>query len=283
MPEPPKNPNFDAAPDDSLTRKEPIAKLSDAQRILVPKKPLAQPPPNPIFDAASGGALLGKDTIARASEAERLKVLNSALPGLLERAKAKPRIDQFLPYLLIRSFAGDLGARPYSVTTALTAGLGGTPDIWVAAGDPASSPAIPPDRGNLVTVGQPTTVYAHVWNLGRAPVVGATIEFYHLKNYGLFLPSFVPQPSDLNLIGMAKVDLAPRSSKECHKLVKCPAAWTPAPLQTPILQTAILVARISGIGDPIGNDPYQPSANRHVAIRAMAVIGTIITPVQIGT
>lgn len=271
MPEPPKNPNFDAASDDSLTRKETVAQPSEAKRILVPKKPLAQPPPNPIFDAASGGALMGKDTIARASEANRIAALKEALPGLLKRAKAKPRIDQFLPYLLIRSFAGDLGARPYPATS----GLLGSPDIWIAKGDPASTPAIPPDRGTTLTTGQPTTIYAHVWNLGRAPVIGATVEFYRLNNYGLFMPSYVPKESDLDSIGMAKVDLAPRSSKECHRLVKCPSAWSP-PLEGTLLAVALggmLVVRISGIGDPIGNDPYHPQANRHVAIRVIPVIG----------
>lgn len=284
MPEPPKNPIFDAASDDAVTGKKTIAPASDAKRILVGKTVPPQPPPkNPIFDAASGGALLGKDSIARASEATRIAALKEALPGLLKRVKAKPRIDQFLPYLLIRSFAGDLGARPFPLATSLATSLVGSPDIWIHAGDPASTPAIPPDRGTYLSTGLSTTVYAHVWNLGRAPVVGATVEFYNLKTYGLFLPSFVPQESALNLLGTAKVDLAPRSSNECHRLVKCPTAWSPPPLQNYILQTAILVTRISGIGDPIGNDPYRPSANRHVAIRAVAVVGTVVIPAQIGT
>ena len=231
---------------------------------------MTEPPKNPIFEAASGGALIGKDTIARTSEADRIAALKNLLPGMLKLARAKPRIEQFLPYLLIRSFAGDLGARPSSSL----AGILGSPDIWVATGDPASTPAIPPGRGNnTLTTGQPTTVFAHVWNLGRAPVVGATVEFYNLKEYGLFLLSFVPKETDLSLIGMAKVDLAPRSSQECHRLVKCPNAWTPPLLGTILLQTGMLVVRISGIGDPIGNDPYTPSANRHVAIRVMPVVG----------
>jgi hypothetical protein len=39
------------------------------------------------------------------------------------------------------------------------------------------APALPPNAGGSVQPGAPVTVYAHVGNLGRAPVVGARVEF----------------------------------------------------------------------------------------------------------
>jgi hypothetical protein len=233
---------------------------------------MPEPPQNPIFDARSGGSLIGKDTIARTSEANRIAALKAVLPSLLEHAKGKPRIEQFLPYLLIRSFAGDQGARPYAT------GHFESPDIWIAVGDPTSTPTIPPNRGDVLIPGHLTTIYAHVWNLGRAPVVGATVEFYHFRYFNLVIETFIPDESSLQLIGMAKVDLAPRTSKECHKLVKCPKGWSVPFLVTPVLQIGTLVVRISGIGDPIGNDPYRPNTNRHVAMRSLK-FSAIVSPV----
>jgi hypothetical protein len=58
---------------------------------------------------------------------------------------------------------------------------------------------------------------------GRAPIAGVKLEFYW------FDPSLVesfPQ-NHAHLIGMTRVDLGPRSSRDCHKLVKCPKAWVP--------------------------------------------------------
>jgi hypothetical protein len=244
---------------------------------------MADTPRNPIFDAASGGDPLGKDTIARASELKRIAALKIALPAMLERTRAKPRIEQFLPYLLIRSFAGDMGARPYPPYSSASVPVASpfeSPDIWIAAGDPSSTPALPQNGGTVVTSGGLATVYAHVWNLGRAPVIGATVQFHHAKNYGLWAIPLVPtvgnqfafSETDLQLIGMAKV--APRSSFECHKLVKCPTAWSlPVFSGTQLLIYGMLVVRMSGIGDPLGDDPFSPNINRHVAMRQVPVAG----------
>src|SRR5262249_15637980 len=138
-----------------------------------------------------------------------------------------------------------------------------SPDIWTAPGDPSVSPEIPPDHGGQVTAGQPHTLYAHVWNLGFAPLAGIHIEFYW------FNPSLGITGANADLVGVARCELAARGMKGSHKLVKCPKAWVP------VLQNGgheCLVFRVSGIGDPIGANEWQPWLNRHVAQRNISVL-----------
>src|SRR5947209_6316988 len=98
--------------------------------------------------------------------------LLSQLPDLLEKIKDRGRANKFEPYLLIRSVLGDRGDRPINVP------FWESPDIWTVPGDPATSPDIPASHGGSLVVGQPNTVYAHVWNLGLAPLAGVRLEFY---------------------------------------------------------------------------------------------------------
>src|SRR5260370_11174177 len=169
--------------------------------------------------------------------ARRKAELLKQLPELLARRKDQGRAKNFYPYLLIRSVLGDRGDRPFNCC------FWESPDIWTAPGDPATSPSVPTDHGGQVTVGRPATVYAHVWNLGFAPLAGVRVEFYW------FNPSLGINGSHANLIGMARCDLAARGMAGSHKLVKCPKAWIP------VLENGgheCLVVRISGIGGPIG-------------------------------
>jgi hypothetical protein len=199
----------------------------------------------------------------RAYARRRAGLLN-ALPGLMAEEERRDRADRFLPYLLIRTALGDGGDRPINVP------FWESPDIWTALGDPANTPAIPPDHGGTVQAGHPATLYAHVWNLGLAPLAGVRVEFYWID------PSVGVGGNLSHLIGMARCELAGRGMQGSHKLVKCPTAWVPAIVNG---GHECLFARVSGIGDPIGNNDWDPNKNRHVGQRNIAVVaaGTNVT------
>jgi hypothetical protein len=206
-------------------------------------------PPPPWFGAQ------GLDTNS-AEFKQRKAALLKELPALMDRRKGG-RANRFLPYLLVRSVLGDRGDRPINVP------FWESPDIWTAPGDPAAAPAIPPNHGGVVTAGQPATIYAHVWNLGFAPLAGIRVEFYW------FDPSVGIDGSHAHLIGMARCELASRGMTGSHLLVKCPTAWTPTLVNG---GHECLVVRIEGVGDPIGGNPWAPWQNRHVAQRNISVV-----------
>ena len=197
----------------------------------------------------------GLDTSSAEFKARKAALLKE-LPALMDRRKGG-RANSFLPYLLIRSVLGDRGDRPLNVP------FWESPDIWTAPGDPASAPAIPTNHGGVVTAGQATTVYAHVWNLGFAPLAGVRVEFYW------FDPTLAIDGSHAHLIGMARCELAGRGMNGSHMLIKCPTPWVPTLVNS---GHECLVVRIEGIGDPIGGNPWAPWQNRHVAQRNIAVV-----------
>ena len=167
------------------------------------------------------------------------------------------RANSFMPYLLVRSVLGDRGDRPINIP------FWESPDIWTAPGDPADTPVIPADHGGTAIAGQPNTLYAHVWNLGYAPLAGIAVEFYW------FDPSVAITGSNANLIGIARCELASRGMNGSHLLVKCPKAWVPVMVNG---GHECLVVRVSGIGDPVGNNAWAPWLNRHVGQRNIAVV-----------
>jgi hypothetical protein len=209
---------------------------------------MTKPPPS-WFDAQ------GLDTNSAEFKARKAALLKE-LPALMDRRKGG-RANSFMPYLLVRSVLGDRGDRPINVP------FWESPDIWTAPGDPAVAPAVPPNHGGVVTAGQATTVYAHVWNLGFAPLAGVRVEFYW------FDPSLSIDGSNAHLIGMARCELASRGMTGSHMLVKCPTAWIPTLANG---GHECLVIRIEGVGDPIGGNPWAPWQNRHVAQRNITVV-----------
>ena len=194
----------------------------------------------------------GKTTDTEDFKRRKAKLLEE-LPGLIDKRKSRGRVNSFYPYLLIRSVLGDRGDRPINVP------YWESPDIWTVAGEPASAPAVPATHEGTIILRQPHTVYAHVWNLGFAPLAGIHLEFYS------FPLSLNIDGSDGNLIGTARCELAARGMPGSHKLVKCPKAWHP------VLGHESLVVRASGIGDPIGANAWWPFRNRHVAQRSISV------------
>lgn len=176
----------------------------------------------------------------------------------------------FKPFVMIRTHAGDRGIRLGPNDT-----FWESPDIWTAEGAPDATPDIPPNIGGRVTAGIPNTVYAHVWNLGRAPVAGAIVEWYW------FNPSLGINGADANLIGKTRVDLSPRGFPGCHRLVKCPVAWVP------VMENKgheCIVARVSAFGDPLNSeDSWDPKADRHVAQRNMTLLNSTSDLTQLMT
>ena len=72
----------------------------------------------------------------------------------------------WLPYLFIRAYPGDTGARPAQGV------WWESPDVYILSGvAPAAAPDVPAQLGQVALAGQDNTVYGHVWNLGRGPRV----------------------------------------------------------------------------------------------------------------
>jgi hypothetical protein len=218
------------------------------------------PPRHPVFDRIHEKFKpASPDGIATPEEKERMKEVEHEFEEMLQKENSKPRADRFLPYLVIRAVLNDNGTRPINVP------FWESPDIWTFSSDPSIAPDLPASVGGTVQAGQPTTLYAHVWNLGLAPVVGAKVEFYW------FDPTFAFSTANAHLIGMTSIDLPPRSSLQCHKLVKCRTAWVPTVVNG---GHECLIARVSAIGDPIGPaNEWDAWGNRHVAQRNITVSG----------
>jgi hypothetical protein len=192
-----------------------------------------------------------------ASEKVRRERLLKELPELMARREGRGRARRFEPYLLVRSVLGDRGDRPINVP------FWESPDIWTAPGDPSTSPQVPANHGGNAVVGQANTLYAHVWNLGFAPLAGIRVEFYW------FNPSLAIDGNHAHLIGTAVCELSSRAMPGSHALVKCPKPWVP------VMENGgheCLMVRIAGLGDPIGGNEWSPWLNRHVAQRNITVI-----------
>jgi hypothetical protein len=170
-----------------------------------------------------------------------------------------PRKDEYLPYLVVRAFGGDRGARTISVP------FWESPDIFVAPNLSAEvAPPAPTTRGGLAQASAPNTLWAHVWNLGRAPVVNARVEFYWCD------PTVGISSDPSQLIGVAHVDLGDRNSGRAHTIVKCPTSWVPTFLNGG--HECLIVRCFEPLTDPLGNNPWSPWDDRHVGQRNIHVV-----------
>lgn len=225
------------------------------------------PPANPLFD----------DMTKRAD-----RDLQRSLENFRSILKSRPADGNktevpFLPFLLVRQTVGDHGQRPIATPPVTIYGM--MPDIWVFKGDPATAPQIPPgpgfETGGVMELNTKYTVYAHVWNLGRAPIAGVRVDFFWFDfDQGAGDPTNPVNQSRIHTLGTARVNLQPRSSLECHQLVKCPAplvrqraqsSVTGNPALSPSYKFSLLV-QVSSLGDPV-SAPYHPLTDRHVGRR----------------
>jgi hypothetical protein len=169
------------------------------------------------------------------------------------------RKNELLPYLVVRAGAGDHGQRPWAGS------FWESPDIFVVSGMNADvAPAVPPQRGASAIAGQPTTLWAHVWNLGRLPVANARVEFYWCD------PSLGISTESAALIGVAHVDLGNRESGRCHTFVKCPTTWIPTVVNGG--HECLVVRAFEPLTDSLLRPGWSPWLDRHVGQRNITVI-----------
>jgi hypothetical protein len=225
-----------------------------------PRRPDWPPPPGwrpgdkPLADPLAGAT----------SEQELEKLFDHAVIDLAASPDDRgpqfgPRKDEFLPYLVIRAFGGDHGARTLSVP------FWESPDIFIAPNLIAeAAPLIPTTRAGLAQAGAPNTLWAHVWNLGLAPVFNARVEFYWCD------PTVGISSGASNLIGVAHVDLGDRNSGRAHTIVKCPTSWVPTFLNGG--HECLIVRCFEPLTDPLGPDPWAAWDDRHVGQRNIHVV-----------
>jgi hypothetical protein len=203
-----------------------------------------------------------------ATEAELQQQVNDAIQDLIAQSSTPkgpafgPRKDEFLPYLVVRAFGGDHGARPTSVP------FWESPDVFIAPSVvPDDAPPLPTTRGGIAQAGAPNTLWAHVWNIGRAPVINARVEFYW------FDPSLGFSADAANFIGVAHVDLGDRNSGRSHTVVKCPVAWYPRFVNGghECLVVRCFEPILDPLGDSLGPNSFAAWDDRHIAQRNIHV------------
>ncbi len=122
-----------------------------------------------------------------------------------------PRAEGLWPFLLIRSVAGDIGARPMPLDPHLD-----SPDIILTAPNPSYTLTVV-GRDEIAAFLQNNqivpryagprpnaTVWVHVWNLGRAPAHGVRVRAWCHNRF----------------IGGRQIDLGDRTSATSHLIVK---------------------------------------------------------------
>jgi hypothetical protein len=167
-----------------------------------------------------------------------------------------------LPYLFIRANVGDLGQRPIT-----NAPFWESPDIIVLPGvTPFRAPDIPPKEnlGDTALVGEDNTLYAHIWNFGKASAHEVVVEFYWCD------PSLGINASSVRLIAQVMTSLGHKGSGNCHRVVKCPEPWSPELLNGG--HECLFVRVWDNPSDFPGDPKFDASWNRHVAQRNIHVV-----------
>jgi len=169
------------------------------------------------------------------------------------------RKDLFLPFLFMRANPGDTGTRP------VVGPFWESPDIYLLAGvSPGDAPGVPPQLGQTALANAPNTVYAHVWNFGKAAANEVVVEFYWMD------PSLGINGGGAHLIGQTITNLGSRYSGHSHAVVKCPEAWE-AKYENGGHEC--LVVRAWDVGsDALSVPEWDASLNRHVAQRNIHVM-----------
>lgn len=167
---------------------------------------------------------------------------------------ADSRADGLWPFLLIRSFRGDFGARPATVNKKAS------PDIILTQQNPAYQTTVVGQNGiadfraqnkipNVVFRNWTYDVWVHVWNLGRAPAHGVRVRAWVEGSF----------------IGGRELDLGDRTSSTSHLLVKV-GTWQPQATQE-ILATAECMSDVAK-----ARPASDPGKDRHTAARVVWVI-----------
>jgi hypothetical protein len=170
-----------------------------------------------------------------------------------------PRADMDLPYLFMRANPADLGARP------VVGPFWESPDIFILGGvAPGLAPPLPPTLGDTAVAGEPNTIYAHVWNFGKAAANEVLVEFYWCN------PALGINTSSVTLIAQTEMSLGTKGSGKSHAVIKCPEAWTPTFVNGG--HECLLVRVWDNPADLPGEPIFDASINRHVAQRNIHVV-----------
>jgi hypothetical protein len=170
-----------------------------------------------------------------------------------------PRKNLWLPYLFLRAFPGDTGTRP------VPGPFWESPDVYILPGvAPHAAPPVPAQLGQTALAGKDNTIYAHVWNLGRAPAREVVVEFYVCD------PSIGFNPAGARLKGTAFTNLGARGSGNCHKVVKCPESWVAEYVNGG--HECLLVRAWDVAADPMTTPEWDARVNRHLGQRNIHVV-----------
>ena len=170
-----------------------------------------------------------------------------------------PRSELDLPYLFMRANPADLGARP------VVGPFWESPDIFILGGvSPGLAPPLPPTLGDIAVAGEPNTIYAHVWNFGKAAANEVLVEFYWCN------PALGINAASVSLIAQATMSLGAKGSGRSHAVLKCPEPWSPTFVNGG--HECLLVRVWDNPADLPGEPTFDASINRHVAQRNIHVI-----------
>jgi hypothetical protein len=187
------------------------------------------------------------------------------------------RADGLWPYLLIRTYPGDVGKRPIGLGEEPPGYFGwvSSPDVIVTNAGPAGEPRIV-GRGaidalkarevGMLTPGFPYDVWVHVWNLGQLQATGVRVRV-RLRPTNEFWPNDWPEPAE-RFLGGTTLDLGDRLSETAHLVIKA-ATFTPDDLDSYYL--ALIVATAECPSDVASGD-LSRGADRHSAHRLMTSV-----------
>jgi hypothetical protein len=185
---------------------------------------------------------------------------------------AGARKDSLLPMLFLRATPGDTGTRP------VVGPFWESPDIYILAGvSPDDAPDLPPALGETAQAGAENTVYAHVWNLGRAAADDVVVEFFWID------PSLGIDAGGMHSIGQTTTWLGSRDSGHSHRVVKCPEPWVATYANGG--HECLVVRAWSVIDDQLGVPAWDAANNRHIGQRNIHVVSAdqaaVMPPVQL--
>src|SRR5581483_9844118 len=138
-------------------------------------------------------------------------------------------------------------------------------DIFLLGGvDPGLAPPLPPALGDTAVAGEPNTIYAHVWNFGKASANEVLVEFYWCN------PALGINAGSVTLIAQTEMSLGAKGSGRSHAVIKCPEAWVPTFVNGG--HECLLVRVWDNPADLPGLPIFDASINRHVAQRNIHVV-----------
>jgi len=243
-------------------------------RIVIPSWTPFGPGDNTPLDAASvvAHAEALKANLTRTRDRLIRQQRKGAPPD--DREPPRPftgrRSNLLLPYLLIRTMAGDTGARPLPADFQII-DRHQSPDIILTTQSTTDPPVVGRGefdralRGRIVGLldqGRRYDVWVHVWNLGHAPAYGVRVRAWHSG----------PAGPRATYIGGRQLDLGERNSSASHLVVKL-GSWQPEDGGT-------IVATAECIADTC-NGTHDWSQDRHTAQRDTFAIRLAPGPVSV--